>query len=175
MQLLIWSSGSWCTFTPLSWWFYHSCSAHLDSVCKEPKYGLGCVRPAGLTSSSRRVHRPYPSAYNSGHWTGFCQSGGSPPCREAWGLAGINCLVVGPDVVQQMGAWVIDWSPPPCCESCLAWLNFFCIGWLTCCAASARTILSALIRSFIAICSGGTSSWLNGTGLASGLYTCSRH
>ena len=50
-------------------------------------------------------------------------------------------------------------------------VELFCVGWLTCCAASARrTILSVLIRSFIAICSGGTSSWLNGTGLASGFF-----
>ena len=45
----------------------------------------------------------------------------------------------------------------------------FCVRWLICCAASARrTILSALIRSFTAICNGGTSFWSNGTALASG-------
>ena len=71
------------TFTPLTWWFYHSWSVRLDSVCQEPKYSLGCVWPAGLTSWSRQVRRPCPSAYNSRHRIGFCQSGGSPPSREA--------------------------------------------------------------------------------------------
>ena len=114
-------------FTPLSGWFYHSWSASLDSVCQEPikyMYSLGCVRSAGLTSSSRQVRQPCSSAYNFRNWTGFCQSGSSPPSWEAWGLAGINCILVGSDVVQQTQAWVIDWSPPPCCESCLTWSNF---------------------------------------------------
>ena len=115
---------------------------------------------------------------NARHWTGFHQSGGSPPSWEAWGLEGVNCIMAGPDVVQQTGAQVLDQSPSPCHNSCLAQSNVFYVRWLTCCAASGRrTILSALIRSFIMICSGGTSSWSNGMGLASGFfqeYTCSR-
>ena len=39
----------------------------LYSVCKEPQYRFGCLRPARLTSSAWKMCWPCPSTYSSGH------------------------------------------------------------------------------------------------------------